>query len=80
MFWYWAGSEIIEGIAQGLIDHFANKIVEKSPIAGPIVYFILKNGLSYGAFELKKKYMNWPIETAAPFFSESYKLGISLSF
>ena len=80
MFWYWAGSEILEGIAQGMVDHFAKKIVKNSTIAGPIMYFLLKNGLSYGAYELRKKYMNWPINTAAPFMNEGFKVGFALSF
>lgn len=80
MFWYWAGSSLIEEIGQGLIDGFISKVSKASPGAAPIVYFILKNALSYGAYELRKDKMNWPFETAPPFFSDSYKVTLTWIF
>ncbi len=80
MFWYWAGSSIIEEIGQGLIDEFVANIYKSSPAASPVVYFLLKNALSYGAFELRKEKMNWPFETAPPFFSDTYKVTLTFIF
>lgn len=80
MFWYWAGSSVLEEIGQGLIDEFVAKIYKSSPAASPVVYFLLKNALSYGAFELRKQNMNWPFETAPPFFSDTYKVTLSFIF
>ena len=80
MFWYWAGSSIIEEIGQGLIDEFVANIYKSSPAASPIVYFLLKNALSHGAFELRKEKMNWPFDTAPPFFADTYKVTLTFVF
>ncbi len=80
MFWYWLGSELTEGIGQGLIDAFITPITRAYPHAAPIINFVLKNGLSYGMYELRKKNMNWPISTVAPFVIDQFKLGANLTF
>ncbi len=80
MFWYWLGSVAIEGIGQGLLDSFIKSIIKSSPYAGPVVFFILKNGLAYGLYELRKSNMNWPINTAKPLMINSFKLGLSFMF
>ena len=63
-----------------MIDHFSKEVLKASPIAGPIVNFLLKNALSYGSFELRKKYMNWPFETVSPLMFENFKIGLSFVF
>lgn len=80
MFWYWAGSEIVEGIAQGATDNFVRAISKSSPDAAPIVAFILKNGISYGMYELRKKNMNWPFSTAPAMSYNAFKVGVNLAF
>lgn len=80
LFWYWAGSEIIESIAQGAVDNFVRKIEKSSPTAAPIVSFLLKNGISYGMYELRKKNMNWPFNTAPAMSYSGFKLGVNLAF
>lgn len=80
LFWKWLGSTMIEGLAQGLVDNFIDHVYKASPVAGPIVYFVLKNGISYAAHHLKKEDMNWPFDTVSPFMIDSWKLGISLHF
>jgi hypothetical protein len=80
MFWYWAASEITESIAHGLIDTFIDKVIEKSPIAGPIVNWVLKGGISYGMNLLRSKHMNWPVLTADPYFNDNIKASFSFSF
>ncbi|MCA0387182.1 MAG: hypothetical protein LCH52_01670 [Bacteroidetes bacterium] len=80
MFWYWAGSSIIEEIGHGLIDEFVARIHKSSPGATPIVYFLLKNALSYGAYELRQEKMNWPFDTEAPFFSDAYRVTLTWIF
>jgi hypothetical protein len=80
LFWKWAGGVIIEGVAQSLVDRFVDTILESSPAAAPIVRFALKNGLAYGVYELRKENMNWPFDTAAPLFSEGFKMGLSFTF
>ena len=80
MFWYWSASELLEAIAHGGTDILINEIEKSSPKLVPLVNFILKNAVSYGAYELRSKYMNWPVETAAPFMFDTYKVGISFQF
>ncbi len=80
MFWYWAGSAIIEEAGMGIVDHFTHKIERSSPAASPIVNFILKNAYSYAFYLLKKDRMNWPFETEAPLTIESFKIGVTFTF
>jgi hypothetical protein len=73
-------SELIEASAQGLVDTFGNETLRNSSNNSPIAYFILKNAISYGMFELRRKNMNWPTETVPPFMFDTYKVGFSLVF
>jgi len=80
LFWYWTGSEIIEGIGHGLVSGFVKEVMKSSPIAAPIVNFLLQNAISYGSFELRKKNMNWPFDSAMPLLIDNYKVGVSFAF
>lgn len=80
LFWKWLGSVIIEGATQGLVDRFVDRILDSSPTAAPIVNFLLKNGLAYGVYELRKSDMNWPFDTAAPLHYDTFKVGITFFF
>ncbi|MBI3259577.1 MAG: hypothetical protein HYZ54_08915 [Ignavibacteriae bacterium] len=80
LFWYWAGSEVIDGIVQGATDNFVRAISKSSPNAAPIVAFILKNGISYGMYELRKKNMNWPFNTAPAMTYNAFKIGVNMAF
>ncbi len=80
LFWYWAGSEIIEAAVSGLTSEFIHDVTKRSKIAGPIINFIIKNGIAYGIYELRKKDMNWPFNTEAPMYVEKFKLGINFTF
>jgi len=80
LFWKWAGSAIIEAASQGLLDIFIKEIFYASPSAGPIVYFLLKNALSYGIYELRQERMNWPFSSAPPLAFDSFKFGVMFTF
>lgn len=80
LFWKWAGSAIIEGIGQSLLDGFISEVFESSPAAGPIVNFLLKNGLAYGMYELRQKKMNWPFSSEAPIAFDQFKFGVTVVF
>jgi opacity protein-like surface antigen len=80
LFWKWAGSVIIESAAQGLLDGFINEIFKSSPAAGPVVYFLLKNALAYGIYELRQDKMNWPFNGEAPIAYDQFKFGVTLVF
>jgi len=74
------GSVLIETGGQSLIDGFVNAVLKSSPAAAPIVSFILKNGLSYGLYELRSEKMNWPFNSAEPLMFDSYKAGLTFTF
>ncbi|MFP4367988.1 MAG: hypothetical protein ACLFR2_00250 [Candidatus Kapaibacterium sp.] len=80
IFWYWAGNVLIEEIAHALTDSFINEIRKASPMAVPVVNFVLKNALSYGIYELKKSKMNWPFNSASPYMINNFKLGVQVLF
>jgi len=80
LLWKWAGSEVLEHVALGLVDEFVKKILDRRPAAAPIVNFLLKNGLSYAAYELRRDDMNYPFDTAPPLFTDSYKVGLRFTF
>ena len=78
--WYWLGSEIVQGIGNGLASVFIDAVKKSSPALVPIVDFIFRNGISYGMYELRSKKMNWPFNTVPPFEFESFKLGTTFYF
>lgn len=80
MFWYWSLSEIIESAAHSLLDEFVDEIKKFSPELTPLFNILLKTGLSYGAYELKRNNMNWPVNTEPPFVIENFKVGLGFNF
>lgn len=80
MFWYWALSGGIEGIADAAASWFAREIGKASPEAMPIMYFILRTGVAAGFKALRMNQMNWPFETAAPMNVQIWNVGASIHF
>jgi hypothetical protein len=80
LFWAWLGGKIIEEAAQGLLGSFIKEIRKYSPEFTPVINLILRTGLSYGLYELRKKNMNWPFDTAPPFTFENIKFGLQFNF
>ncbi len=80
VFWKASGSLIIEEIAQGIVSDFVNQIMDSSPISGPIVSFLLKNGLSFVYYSLTKSDMNWPFASENPLTYETVKINIGFTF
>ena len=70
VFWEWVGSHIIYQIGLGMISTFTDDIISSSPAAGPIFYFILKNGLSFA----------WPFNSETPMMLSTFKLNLSYTF
>jgi hypothetical protein len=79
-FWYWLGSEAIELVSHALLDEFIEKVLHSSPSVTPIVNAILKGGLSFGIYELRKTNMNWPFKTEAPLFNDGVRIGLTFMF
>ena len=80
-FWKQFGSFFIETFAQTGIDFLTEGVlIEKVPGITPILYFILKNGLSYYTYTLKQEKMNWPFDTVSPLTMETIKFSAMISF
>jgi len=80
LFWRWAGSGIIELVANGLLDVFIKEVFKSSPAAGPVVFFVLKSALGYGLYELRQDKMNWPFSSAPPIAFDNIKFGVTFVF
>ena len=80
LFWKWCGSGFIKGAANLLLESFVAEIRDSSPIAYPIVSFLLKGALDFGWTELQKKKMNWPFETAPGYVVDEFRVGLSFEF
>ncbi len=80
LFWKWAGSAIIKGAADGLLNIFTRTVGKASPAAYPIVYFILNSALDFGYTELQKSKMNWPFESAEPYINDGFHVGLKFEF
>ncbi len=80
MTWKHLGSSCIELIGLGIIDKFVDEIIDSSPIAAPIVNFILKNGLTYGFYMLQRDKMDFPFSSERPLTFETYKIGLTFAF
>lgn len=78
--WKHIGSVIIEMTGQALLDNFVKAIFRSTPSAVPIVSFLLKGGMSYGLYELRREKMNWPFGSAEPLLFDSFKAGMTLTF
>jgi len=80
-FWKQTGSFFIETLAQTGIDFLTEDVIIKHiPGLAPILYFVLKNGLSYYIFTLKQDDMNWPFKTAKPITLEAVKFNLKVTF
>ena len=78
--WKWLGSEVIYFAGQGALDAFIHEIKDSSPIAVPVVSFILKGALAYGMYQLRQEKMNWPFSTAPPLAYDQFKFGLTFIF
>jgi hypothetical protein len=77
LFWKWAGSIVIESAAQFMLDRFVDEILDSSPYFAPVMGFLLKNGLNYGLYELRKEKMNWPFSSEPPLAIDQFKFGLT---
>jgi hypothetical protein len=80
LFWKWLGSAIIEAGGQEAVDAFVKAIMRSSPNAGPVMSFLLKNGLAYGLYELRRSKMYWPFNSGKPLLFDTYKIGLNVIF
>jgi hypothetical protein len=80
IFWPWLGSFLIMQTGINAVSLFSENIVKSSPVFGPIMYFLLKNGIAYAFYTGVQNKMNWPFASEIPMTMESFKIGASLEF
>jgi hypothetical protein len=80
VFWPWLGSYAIASIGVGAISKFGREIVDASPTFGPVIYALLRSGLAYGYYLAVRDNQYWPFRSETPLTTESFKVGISLTF
>ncbi len=80
VFWQWVVSEIVYQSADGLANGFVSLIKKRATFAAPIVHFVLRNAISYGMYELRKKGMNWPFESEKALGVEQFRVGLTFMF
>jgi len=74
------GSFFIELFSQTGIDYLTKGVLLKAiPQGVPIFYFLLKNGLSYLFYSLKKEKMHWPFSSEAPLRIEAFRFNLKIS-
>ena len=64
-------------------DHWRNNIPSTyycTHAFGPIMYFVLKNALSYAFFKGMQDKMFWPFNSGRALTMETFKLGASINF
>jgi hypothetical protein len=76
----WFVSYTILYVSMGVVSKFTRDIVKGSPILGPILYFALTNGLTWGYTYALKSNMHWPFDSETPMLNNAAKIGVSLSF
>lgn len=80
LFWHWSLEKLIEGTTQGIASYFVDRVKTTSPTLVPILYFVVKNGISYGFHRIRENNMNWPSNTAPPLFQRNFNIGVSFIF
>lgn len=80
IFWPWLGSYMIMQTGINMVSVFSEDIVKSSPVFGPLMYFLLKNGIAYAFYTGLQEKMNWPFTSETPMTMESFKIGASLTF
>jgi len=80
MTWEFFGSVLIQIASDSMLGNFLDEVEEHSPVAMPVVNFLLRNALDYAFFSLRKEKMNWPFESEAPLTLTNFKIGISFVF
>ena len=74
----WLGSLATEEVGQWLVDRFVRRVMHSSPVAGPVISFLLKNGLSFAAYQLRRQKMFFPFSSESPLANDSFKVGMTI--
>jgi hypothetical protein len=79
-FMHWLGSYALQAASLGIVSYFSESIVNSSPFLGPLMYFILKNGIAAAWYIAMKDEMYWPVNSETPLAMETFRVGASFTF
>ena len=80
LFGKWCGSMTIKEAADGLLGMFVSEIRNSSPLAYPVVNFLLQGALDFGFTELQKKRTTWPFLSPAGYIYDEFRIGLTFEF
>ena len=80
VFFPWLGSVLVNTFIVGGVSRFAQDIVDRSPLLGPIMYAVLRNAAAYGVYLGMRQNQYWPFKSETPLTHESLKIGFSITF
>jgi hypothetical protein len=80
VFWPWLGSYALAMVGSGAISHFAEEIIDASPTLGPIIYTLLRGGLTYGYYLLVRDNQYWPFSSETPMTTDGFRFGFTMTF
>ncbi len=80
VFFKWLGGAIVQTVIVEAVSHFAEDIVDRSGLLGPVMYAVLRNGAAYGMYVAMRDKMNWPFNSETPLTYEILKFGVSIQF
>lgn len=80
LFWKTAGSLLAESVAGWAVEEFVDRILHNSPAVAPVMNFVLRSALIYGAYELRRDESNFPFNGVEPVAHDTFKFGISFIF
>lgn len=80
IFWEWMGSWLLQYSAFTTLTTWSDEIIMRSPLLGPAIYFLLKNGLAYAFYNAMTYNQNWPFTGEKPLTFETVKIGVSFTF
>jgi len=76
----WAVGYVITATGVYLSSMLATVITESVPPVGPMLMWLLRNGVAFGAYYLMSENMHWPFPSEAPLTHQSFTAGITFSF
>jgi len=74
----WLGSVVTEGAGQWVVDHILRPIRHWSPQTAPVIRFLLKNGLSFAFYQLRRDQMFFPFSSESPLSDDSFTVGMTV--
>jgi hypothetical protein len=80
VFWPWVESYSLALIGMGALSHFAGEIVDASPTLGPIIFTLLRGGLTYGYYLLVRDNQYWPLSSETPMTTDGFRFGLTMTF